>query len=221
MNEVLSAVPVIISLIVIEGLLSVDNAMAIAAMASGLPEHQRKKALKYGIIGAYVARGTCLMLAAWIASNLWIKAFGAAYLIYLMLAHLLGKEDDDSASGVAQRSFWGTVAAIEVMDLSLSLDNVVAAIALDRRMWVIITGVFIGILALRFVAVGCISLVEKFPVLKTTAFLLVGFVGCFLLAELALESLGSHYHLSSVVKFGGIFAITGLSLICGPRERTA
>jgi predicted tellurium resistance membrane protein TerC len=91
MNEVLSAVPVIISLVIIEGLLSVDNALAIAALASGLPENQRIKALRYGIVGAYVMRGLCLAFAAWIAGNTWVKALGAAYLIYLMVSQLWGK----------------------------------------------------------------------------------------------------------------------------------
>jgi len=57
------AIPVIISLIVIEGLLSVDNALAIAAMASHLPGRQTYSALRVGIIGAYVFRGRALLLA--------------------------------------------------------------------------------------------------------------------------------------------------------------
>jgi len=207
MNELLSAVPVIISLIIIEGLLSVDNAMAIAAMASGLPEKQRLKALRYGIVGAYVFRGLCLMFAAWIAGNEWIKGIGAAYLIYLMVSQLWGK-GGDSVVCVTARSFWSTVFYIEVMDLSLSIDNVVAAVALDRRLWVVCTGVFIGILILRFVAGFCIKLIDKFPVLKTTAFLLVGFVGCLLLVEILFR-----VELHSWIKFVGIFGIVGGSLL--------
>jgi tellurite resistance protein TerC len=220
MNEVLSAVPVIISLIILEGLLSVDNAMAIAAMASGLPGNQKVKALRYGIVGAYAMRGLCLVFAAWIASNQWIKAIGASYLVYLMISQIWGKSED-SHTRTVQRGFWMTVASIELMDLSLSLDNVVAAVALDRRTWVVCTGVFIGILILRFVAGFCIRLVEKHPVLKTTAFLLVGFVGILLLTELALEYLGTGIEIPSVVKFIGIAAITGLSLLCERLKREA
>jgi tellurite resistance protein TerC len=213
MNEVLSAVPVITSLIIIEGLLSVDNAMAIAAMASGLPENQKRKALRYGIVGAYVMRGVCLLCAAWIASNPWIKAVGAGYLIYLMVSQIRDSGDGHTAGRSVQRGFWMTVAAIELMDLSLSLDNVVAAVALDRRMWVICAGVFIGILILRFVAGFCIRLVEKHPILKTTAFLLVGFVGFLLLIELAIEHTHATLHIPSWVKFAGIFGITAASLL--------
>ena len=58
--ECTDAFPVILSLIIIEGLLSVDNALAIAAMASHLPEPQKRKALRWGIIGAYGFRGIAL-----------------------------------------------------------------------------------------------------------------------------------------------------------------
>lgn len=213
MNEILSAVPVILSLILIEGLLSVDNALAIAAMASGLPGNQRVKALRYGVIGAYAMRGLCLLFAAWIAGNPWIKAVGAGYLVYLMISQIWGKGGEGGALRSVQRGFWLTVASIEFLDLSLSLDNVVAAVALDNRLWVICTGVFIGIVILRFLAGFGIVLIEKHPVLKTTAFLLVGFVGVLLLTELAIERFGAAFRIPSFIKFGGIFAITGASLL--------
>ena len=63
-SEWLEAIPIIISLILIEGLLSVDNALAIAAMANHLPEAQKRKALRWGIIGAYAFRGVALAVAA-------------------------------------------------------------------------------------------------------------------------------------------------------------
>jgi len=208
MNEILSAASVILSLILIEGLLSVDNAMAIAAMASGLPEKQRVKALRYGIIGAYAMRGLAMVCASWISGNVWVKGIGAAYLLYLMCSQMWGKDSEDGAVKKSSKGFLATVIAIEFMDLSLSLDNVVAAVALDSRIWVICTGVFIGILILRFVAGFCIRLIEKHPVLNNTAFLLVGFVGIMLLVEITLN-----VHLTAWVKAGGIFSIVGLSLI--------
>jgi len=217
MSEILSAVPVIISLVIIEGLLSVDNALAIAAIASELPGNQKIKALRYGILGAYTFRGLCMMFAAWIVNNPWIKAIGAAYLIYLMISQLWIKSDKTTEGQQAgkwsvPRGFWMTVVIIEFMDLSLSLDNVVAAVALDRRIWVVCSGVFIGIAIMRFVAGFCIRLIEKHPVLKTTAFLLVGFIGLLLLTELALEYFADGARIPAGVKFGGIFTIVAVSL---------
>ena len=202
--EILEAIPVILSLIIIEGLLSVDNALAIAALAKHLPRKEKFKALRYGIIGAYVFRGLCMWGAAWIIDHQWVKILGSAYLIHLMASHFSSqqeKEENPQAEGDGvQRGFWATILAIEFMDLTLSVDNVVAAVAISPdKLWVVCTGVFIGILALRFLAGYCIRLIEKFPMLENTAFLLIGYVGLLLLAELAF-----HFHLGTLGKFVGI-----------------
>lgn len=206
------ALPVIISLIIIEGLLSVDNALAIAAMASHLPHHQRFWALRAGIIGAYVFRGLALLFATFIIQNPWLKLMGAAYLIHLMAHHLAAShkssQAENNATDTVKRGFWGTVASIELMDLSLGVDNVVAAVALSDEFWVVCTGVFIGILALRFVAGYCIGLIEKFPILEHTAFILIGYVGMLLVTELTL-----HIDITTLTKFIGIVLIIGLSLL--------
>src|SRR4051794_29629685 len=86
--ELLEVLPVIVSLIVIEGLLSVDNALAIAALASHLPRRQQKLALQLGIVGAYLFRWIVLGFVSLIIANPWLKLLGAAYLIYLMASHL-------------------------------------------------------------------------------------------------------------------------------------
>ena len=212
-----AAVPVIISLIIIEGLLSVDNALAIAAMASHLPGEQKQLALKLGIIGAYVFRGIALFCAGAIIANPWLKIVGAAYLIYLMSQHFAEKaaeeeaaeeEGGESAVHAAGRGLVATIVAIEIMDLSLSVDNVVAAVALSDKLWVVCTGVFIGILALRFVAGLCIKLIERFPILESTSFVLIGYVGGLLLTELI-----THVHIGPLGKFIGIVIILAIALL--------
>ena len=206
--ELVEGLPIILSLIVIEGLLSVDNALAIAAMASELPEHQKKRALRLGIIGAYAFRALALAAAGWIIGNPWIKMIGALYLVYLMCAHLTDAQSRDAAGRPAKKSgFWMTVLSIELMDLSLSVDNVVAAVALSPKLWLVCTGVFIGILALRLLAGVCIGLIQKFPILAETAFLLVGYVGFLLIFELSLG-----WEIGSLAKFGGIALIIALTL---------
>ncbi|MEN3941214.1 hypothetical protein WJU23_07965 [Prosthecobacter sp. SYSU 5D2] len=221
-SELVSAAPAILMLIVIEGLLSVDNALAIAAMASHLPGKQKYMALKLGIIGAYFFRGLCLFFAAWIIENPWLKICGAAYLVYLMSQHFTGAGDennDGKPDSARQRGFWATIAGIELMDLSLSVDNVVAAVAIDPRLWVVCTGVFIGILALRFVAGACIKLLEKFPILADTAFVLIGYVGGILVFEILSDPASGFQifpgpvHVGSGRKFIGIVIILGISIL--------
>jgi len=194
------AVLIVLNLIIIESLLSVDNAAVLASMAMKLPKEQRGKALRYGIIGAYVFRGICLFLAVWLVHFWWLKLVGGAYLLFLATKHFIHsskqnheelKEEADAApkSKFYQLTvgkigpFWGTVIAIEVMDLAFSLDNVLAAVAYTERLpepadtYLLWIGVFIGILAMRFVAQGFVKLMEKFPFLETAAFMVIGLLG--------------------------------------------
>lgn len=217
-TQIIEALPIIASLVLIEGLLSVDNALAIAAMASHLPEAQRVRAMRYGIFGAYAFRAITLFIAAWIIANPWIKILGAIYLVYLMCSHLGKPEVDDKSASALKAGFWMTVLQIEIMDLSLSIDNVVAAVALSSNLTVVIIGVFIGILTLRLLAGYCMRLLARFPALGPTAFLLVGYVGFLLLFEMI-----AHVHAGPFGKFIGIVLIVGLAVIYdrNPRVRAA
>lgn len=220
---------VIVSLVLIEGLLSVDNALGIAAMAAHLPEHQQKAALRWGLIGAYVFRGIVLALVSVIMHNEWVKWFGAVYLIYLACDHLRYKKTvehkEDAAATAAKlagKGMLATICSIELMDLALSLDNVVAAVGVvagskgipeELHIWVVCIGVFIGIAALRIVAGWCIHIIARHPILGHVAFVLVGFVGVVMTLSLILESAwGIHWHMGVGPKFAIILAIMSLSI---------
>lgn len=221
---------VIFNLVMIEGLLSADNALGIAAMASHLPEHQQKPALRWGLVGAYFFRGVALVMVAWLMHNVWVKWFGALYLVYLACEHLRLHpvvRQSKSTELVKGKSLLMTILSIELMDLSLSLDNVIAAVGMVNgveeipealHIWVVCIGVFIGIAALRVVAGWCIGIIHQHPVLKHTAFLLVGFVGIALCAELGLEEAGIEWQMGIVFKFSVICAIIAASL-CYERSR--
>lgn len=182
---------VVFNLIVIESLLSVDNAAVLATMVMDLPERQRSAALKYGILGAYLFRGLCLLVASWLVKVWWLKPFGGLYLLYLFWHWWRGRgtlqESDDYFDKqdsffyrVASRSigsFWATVVLIELMDLAFSLDNVFAAVAFTENIILICLGVFIGILAMRFVAQGFVRLMEQFAFLESCAFVVIGILG--------------------------------------------
>ena len=217
--EFVHALPVIMGLVLIEGLLSVDNALAIAAMASHLDEKQRAKAMNIGYIGAYGFRLVALLFASWIINNHWVMLIGALYLVWLMCAHFAGQkdlsEDEGEAVNVHHRTFASTIAMISLMDLSLSVDNVVAAIALSpKELWPVYVGVTIGIIALRLVAGIAIKMIVKYPVLEHTAFILIGYVGLLLLSELHFhdyfEALGPLK--VKILKFAGIILITVLTI---------
>lgn len=189
------AILIILNLIIIESLLSVDNAAVLATMVMDLPKEQREKALKYGIIGAYVFRGICLVLAAWLEKIWWLKAIGGLYLIYLFINYFYTKstpkKEDDTLNKEENKiykytiglfgKFWSTVILVEIMDLAFSIDNVFAAVAFTDNIYLIWIGVFIGILAMRFVAQSFVKLMEKYPFLEKTAFIVIGILGTKLL----------------------------------------
>ena len=221
LNDIKDALPVILSLIVIEGLLSVDNALAIAAMARHLDEKQRTLAMNIGYIGAYGFRIVALLVAGWIIANHWVMLVGALYLVWLMCAHFVGQkgveEQEGEAVNVHHRTFGATIMMISLMDLSLSVDNVVAAIAVngkDASLWPVYVGVTIGIIALRLIAGVAVKMIEKYPVLEHTAFILVGYVGLLLLAELQFHDFFAHLSPTEmkIYKFGGILILTALTL---------
>ena len=186
---------VIGNLVIIESLLSVDNAAVLATMVMDLPKEQRNRALKYGIIGAYVFRGLCLLFAAWLVTIWWLKPLGGLYLLYLVWDWWKGKQTEKKEDDLLDKkqnwlyrvtvgslgNFWATVALVELMDLAFSIDNVFAAVAFSKNIIIIWIGVFIGILAMRFVATGFVKLMEKYPFLETCAFTVIGILGMKLL----------------------------------------
>ena len=109
---------------------------------------------------------------------------------------------------------------IGLMDLSLSIDNVIAAVGLapknpsgDPVMWPIYTGVLIAILALQQIAPHAMNLLKKYPILEPTAFVLIGYVGMMLISEEAYHLItGAPIHLPAYFKFVGILIIIWVAL---------
>ena len=203
------------NLILIESLLSVDNAAVLATMVMDLPVQQRKRALKFGIFGAYLFRGICLLLASYLVKIWWLKAVGGLYLVYLVIDWWLKRRKKRSGKAELHKedswlykktvgrlgNFWAVVISVEIMDLAFSMDNVFAAVAFSNNILIILCGVFIGILAMRFVAQGFVKLMERYPFLEGSAYLVIGVLGVKLVLSLvehfapgseASKILGSH-----------------------------
>jgi tellurite resistance protein TerC len=225
-------IAIIIQLIFLEGILSIDNAAVLGAMVAVLPEHdpvpwphslqklgkalervlgpQRTAGLRVGLLGAYVGRGLMLTLASIIVQNPWIKLVGALYLIHLAFDSLgVADEGEDDAhiKSLDNASFWMVVLNVELADLAFSIDNVIAAVSLSKMLWVVIIGVAIGILAMRFAAGLFTYAVLREPILKQAAYILVLNIGLQLILE---EYAG--LEINDWLRFGMSLAIIGLSL---------
>lgn len=182
---------IILNLILIESLLSIDNAAVLATLVMDLPPTQRSRALRIGLILAYVFRGLCLLFASYLIKISWLKFAGGAYLIYLSFHYFTSQHKHEEVDGIKKRKrgkvfkylearfglFFTTVLMVETMDLAFSIDNVFAAVAFTDNIFLVIFGVFIGILTMRLVASLFVKLLNKFPHLSTSAFVVIGLLG--------------------------------------------
>lgn len=188
-------------LIGLEGLLSADNALVLAIIAKHLPDDEKKKAINYGILMAFVFRFGALFAISFIA-NVWqIQAIGAAYLLYLGLKHVIkakfGKENEkvheEEEKEAAGKGYWATVGKIALADLAFAIDSILAAVALalglpdsplgdfggmdGGQFIVVVLGGIAGLILIKFAAGWFVQLLEKRPALETTAYAIVAWVG--------------------------------------------
>ena len=192
MTEVL----IFLNIIILEIVLSIDNAAVLAAMVKELPKEQQKKALTYGIAGAYVFRGLALLFASVLIKLVWLKVAGGLYLMYLAYNALSTNVEQGGESKMTIKipflsALWSTIVAIELMDLVFSIDNVFAAVAFTPNLWLICGGVFIGILAMRFATTKFVKVLEKNPILERVAYWVIGALGLKLVSSYWLHDLNT------------------------------
>ncbi|WP_174730322.1 TerC family protein [Mesobacillus harenae] len=195
---------VLLVLIVLEGLLAADNALVLAIMVKNLPEEQRKKALFYGLAGAFVFRFASLFAISFLVDVWQVQAIGALYLLFMAINHIVRKlikhkpEKIEGHTGIdkkelKQAGFWTTVLKVELADIAFAVDSILAAVALavvlpntplpniggldGGKFLVIFAGGFIGLVIMRFAANFFVRLLEEKPGLEIAAFMIVGWVG--------------------------------------------
>ncbi|CAM4386895.1 YkoY family integral membrane protein [Paenibacillus endophyticus] len=193
---------VLLVLVALEGLLAADNALVLAIMVKHLPPVERKKALFYGLAGAFVFRFGSLFAISFLVDVWQVQAIGALYLLFISLNHifrkLIIKKADDSvakSSGKEPKKsgFWVTVLKVEIADIAFAIDSILAAVALavalpattlpkiggmdGGHFIVIFLGGFIGLVIMRFAANMFVKLLESRPALEVAAFFIVGWVG--------------------------------------------
>lgn len=196
---------VLIVLVVLEGLLAADNAVVMAVMVKHLPRTDQKKALFYGLIGAFIFRFVALFLIT-ILVNYWqIQAIGAAYLLFISIKNIYEKKFKEQEEEVEEeiwgsggetkkgKGLWATVLKVEVADIAFAVDSMLAAVAIAvtlpkvgdfhigginaGQFAVMFFGGIIGMVLMRFAAQWFVKVLNDYPELETAAFLIVGWVG--------------------------------------------
>jgi YkoY family integral membrane protein len=189
---------IVATLIVLEGCLSCDNAVALAMLVRRLPREQQGRALRYGILGAYTFLFVAILLATWIVSQWYLKLLGGAYLLWLAVEHFWHNQRDEAGEKVPRQPrrilglnvFWSTVVTVELTDIAFSVDSIAAAVALSNKVWILWLGGMICILVMRFAAQGFVRLLHRFPHIEGAAFVAVAVIGLKLVIEFPADVVG-------------------------------
>lgn len=212
----------ILLLVLLEGVLSADNAMVLAVRVLSLPRDQQTRALRYGMLSAFTFRAGATAAAAYLLSLGWVKLVGGLYLLYLPLAHFLqhGEGDGESRRDIKPAEpwmglspFWATVVKVELTDIVFAIDSILVAVAVSEKLWVVITGGILGIVMMRMVIARLLGLIRRYPVLVDGAFVIIAWVGIKLLLEYA-HGLGwVHFEVPKWLSLGLIVVIFGASYL--------
>lgn len=199
---------IMLNLVLSEGLLSFDNALVLAILVSHLPRDRHYRlgpiemsiqqwALTAGIFGAYFFRVIAIALGTYLIQFWFLQLIGGGYLLWLAYEHFFAGEEDECEIRAYGKGFWATVLKVELMDIAFSIDSILAALGISKKVWVILTGGMLGILCMRLVAGVFVRMIERFPLFKHTGYALVALIGYRLVAEV-------HW-----AHFQGLFAYVG------------
>jgi len=215
----LSDLPTIGLLVVLEGLLSADNALVMAILVMGLPADMQQRALRYGLVAAFGLRVLSVLLAAFLIQATWVKLAGGGYLLYLAISHFRNPETAEGQRATAAKPmlglspFWATIVRVEAINVAFSVDSILVAVALSPKLSVVVTGGILGIVAMRIVAGELIALIRKYPAIVDGAFLIIAWVGIKLLLEYAHVMHWVNFEIpkaASLIVIGTIFLLSYL-----------
>jgi YkoY family integral membrane protein len=232
-----SSIGLIFTLVLMEGLLSADNAIALAVQVKHLPGTMRKKALMYGLWGAYLFRFIAIGFGTTLTQWWPIKVLGGAYLVWMFVKYVIGKlrDRDENGNGTTDDEklarlkqgwwvrqigiFWATVFAVEWMDITFSVDSVLAAFGVSDNVGILILGGMLGILMMRGIAGVFVKIIDKIPELETTAYVLIAFIGLKMLLGVVhniAALIGYHMHeidISHALFFSFMFLSFGVTIL--------
>jgi YkoY family integral membrane protein len=171
--------------------------------------------LRYGIVGAFAFRALATLFAAYMIGLAWVKLVGALYLLWLPVQHFRGGGHDDrraikpATSWLGLGAFWTTVIKVELTDIVFAIDSILVAVAMSPKLWVIITGGLLGIVAMRLLIGQLLAVVQRYPALVDGAFVIIAWVGIKLLVEYAHQIGYVHFEIPKWLSLGLIVVIFG------------
>jgi len=163
-------------IILVNIVLSGDNAVVIALAARSLPPHQQKKAIAWGAGAAVAMRIVLTIIAVELLRWPWLKLIGAVLLLWIAVKLLL-PEDGGSEGVDSSDNLWAAIKTILIADLVMSLDNVIAvAAAAKGSITLLVLGLAISIPLVIFGATMLMKLMDRWPIIITIGAALLGWV---------------------------------------------
>ena len=210
-SEILTLLPI---LIILELLLSADNAIALASLTKSLDSPLlRSKALNIGITISLIFRIFLILLSNILLKFIIIRIFAGLYLIYLFISNVFfSNESDIQDPGNEKKNnnkFLRIVALLSLTDFAFSIDSITTAVAISDQYILIIFGAIIGVLALRFTSGIFLSLLEKFLRLETAGYIAILIVGIkLLLNTLFTETIFPDYYFYILILISFIWGLS-------------
>ena len=194
--------------------------MVLAVLVLGLPKREQRKALQYGILGAFAFRIVAIVLAVYLIELQFVMLLGAAYLLWLPYSHFAGSADaaerrrpKNASSWLGMSPFWSTVVKVELTDIVFAIDSILVAVAMSDKLWVIITGGILGVIAMRLVIGQLLALVNRYPTLVDGAFVIIAWVGIKLVLEYLHAAGYVHFEVPPWFSLGLIVVIFAIALV--------
>lgn len=195
-------------IIVINIVLSGDNAVVIALACRSLPPRQQKKAIMFGSVGAIVLRIVLTFFAVYLLTLPYLKLIGAAMLLWIGVGLLKGDDDDADLEGHS-----GLAAAIKTIimaDLVMSLDNVIGVAAAAKGSTVLlVVGLAVSIPLIVYGSTLILKLMTRFPLIITVGAALLGWVA----GEMAVSDPSIHGWVEAHHYVHTVFPVIGALLV--------
>lgn len=175
----------VFKIIVIDLLLSGDNAVVIALACRNLPADQRKKGILFGVIGAVGLRVLLTFFAVNLLALPYLKLIGALLLLWIGVKLILPDEDAHGEGKIkAEVHLWGAIKTIIIADFVMSLDNVIGvAGAAHGNVLLLVFGLLVSIPLIGWSSQLVLKLIDRFPFIIYAGGALLGYVAGEMLAS--------------------------------------
>lgn len=209
-------------IVIINILLSGDNAVIIALACRSLPPKEQRNAFLIGTVAIVILMTALTAFASYLMTIPYVEVVGAILLLWIGIKLLLPEEENENVS--ASDNFWGAVKTIVIADIVMSLDNVLGmAGAANGHMGLLFVGMVITIPLILFGSAMLMRLMERFPIIVTLGAGLLGYVA----GEMAVEDpalkglIASAHYLEIALPILGILIVVGMGKLLSARQTLA